>query len=65
MPFIIAPPKLQEVFTLSVPQHMLEKLYWELGIFKACVKGSGRPAHCFSRFRFCLDELRRNSDTLR
>src|SRR5260221_1552154 len=34
MAFIREPPKLQEVFSLSTPQHMLDKLFWEVGLFK-------------------------------
>jgi hypothetical protein len=33
MPFIREPPKLQEVFVLSTPQHMLDKLFWEVRAF--------------------------------
>jgi hypothetical protein len=33
MPFIRDPPKLQEVFVLSTPQNMLDKLFWEVRAF--------------------------------
>jgi hypothetical protein len=41
MPFIREPPKLQEVFDLSTPQHMLNKLFWEVGLFKGGLDDPG------------------------
>jgi hypothetical protein len=41
MPFIREPPKLQEVFDLSTPQHMLDKLFWEVDLFKGGLDDPG------------------------
>jgi hypothetical protein len=42
MPFIPEPPpNLQEVFALSTHQHMLDKLFWEVSLFKGSLDDPG------------------------
>jgi hypothetical protein len=61
MPFLREPPKLQEVFLLATPGHMLQKLFWEVRQFKTSLADTDgvlpNVDPCYSAFNYAITAL--------